>query len=37
MSVDKIKKYHWDSPSGDFTDRCRPLPTASVNPDGHGR
>ena len=39
-TVDKIKKYCRDSPSGDFTDLGRrdvPQPTASVNPDGRGR
>ena len=39
-TVDKIKKYRRDSPSGDFTDLGRrdlPQPPASVNPDGRGR
>ena len=40
MSVDKIKKYRRDSPSGDFTDLGRqdlPQPTALVNPNGRGQ
>ena len=39
-TVDKIKKYRRDSPSGAFTDLGRrdlPQPPASVNPDGRGR
>ena len=40
MSVDKIKKYRRDCPSGVFTDlgrRDSPQPSASANPDGRGR
>ena len=40
VSVDKIKKYHRDSPSGVFTDlglRDSSQPRASANPDGRCR
>ena len=39
-TVDKIKKYHQDSPSGDFTDLGHwdlPQPMASVNANGRSR